>query len=122
MAKAPNQTNIKTNLQNIVELPLASLPTKIAELPNPIVKTQPAASTQTVDYKLYIYNHESGDDPTRWNNMGCVGLGQACPSSKLLAVCPTLDYACEDAWFTRYADKYGGWEGAYQFWLSHHWW
>lgn len=74
--------------------------------------------------KAYIYMHESGNNPERWNSSGCVGLGQACPASKLLAVCPVLtDYACQDAWFTNYATKrYGGWSGAYQFWLAHNWW
>lgn len=75
------------------------------------------------DAKLYIYMHESGNDPKRWNGSGCVGLGQACPASKLTAVCPNLDYACEDNWFTQYAySVYGGWQQAYNHWLNWHSW
>jgi hypothetical protein len=83
----------------------------------------PALTGSDAEYKLYIYQHESGNNPTRANSAGCLGLGQACPGSKLLAVCPTLDYACEDNFFTGYAlSRYGSWAGAYSFWLSHHWW
>jgi hypothetical protein len=74
-------------------------------------------------YKAFIYNHESGNDPTRWNGSGCLGLGQACPASKLLAVCPDMSYACEDQFFTNYANaRYGSWAGAYAFWVAHRWW
>jgi len=83
----------------------------------------PALTGSDAEYKLYIYQHESGNNPTRANSAGCLGLGQACPGSKLLAVCPTLDYACEDAYFTNYAvRRYGSWAGAYAFWISHRWW
>jgi hypothetical protein len=84
-------------------------------------KTYPAQSSNF--YKSYIYMHESGNNPKRWNSSGCVGLGQACPASKLQAVCPTLSYACEDAWFSNYAiSRYGSWAGAYKFWIANHWW
>ncbi len=83
----------------------------------------PALTGSDAEYKLFIYNRESGNNPTRVNGSGCLGLGQACPGAKLLAVCPTLDYACEDAFFTNYANRrYGGWAGAYAFWITHHWW
>jgi hypothetical protein len=87
------------------------------------IKTANAAPKSVSNPKLYIYLKESGNNPTRYNSQGCVGLGQACPGSKLLAACPKLDYACEDAWFTRYAiSRYGSWEGAYRFWVANHWW
>ena len=83
----------------------------------------PALTGSDAEYKLYIYQHESGNNPARANSAGCLGLGQACPGSKLLAVCPTLDYACEDAYFTNYAvRRYGSWAGAYAFWIAHRWW
>lgn len=70
------------------------------------------------DAKLFIYYHESGNDPMRRNSSGCIGLGQACPGSKLLAVCPALDYACEDSYFTGYMQqRYGSWQAAYEFWI-----
>lgn len=68
---------------------------------------------------VYIYMHESGCDPSRWSSNGCFGLGQACPGSKLPC---GADFTCQDAWFTAYASRYGGWEGALAFWQSHHWW
>lgn len=72
-------------------------------------------------YKQYIYQHESGCQTDRWNSSGCYGIGQACPASKI-AHCGT-DFACQDAWFSNYAEqRYGGWAGAYNFWLNNHWW
>lgn len=79
-------------------------------------------------YAAYIYGNESGGhivgncNTGARNAGGCLGIGQACPGSKLLAVCPDLDYACENAFFTSYAGKYGGWAGAYQFWIANGWW
>lgn len=88
-----------------------------------VAPVQSAVNASDSYYKLFIYNHESGNNPTRYNGSGCLGLGQACPASKLLAVCPTMSYACEDAWFTNYAiSRYGSWAGAYSFWISRHWW
>lgn len=80
--------------------------------------------------KLFIYQSESGNDPKKWNGGGCVGLGQACPGSKLLAVCPGLDYGCEDNYFTQYMlGRYHTWENALTFWertdcrpYCGHWW
>lgn len=75
------------------------------------------------DAKSWIYNEESGNNPARWNTSGCLGLGQACPASKLLAVCPSEDYACEDQFFTNYAlSRYGSWGAALAFHLAHGWW
>ena len=80
-------------------------------------------------YAAFIYGNESGGrvpgncNTTITNAEGCVGIGQACPASKLLAVCPNLDYDCQNAFFTRYAiSRYGSWQGAYEFWIAHRWW
>jgi len=71
--------------------------------------------------KAFIYQKESGNNPAAVNSIGCRGLGQACPGSKL--PCSNTDYACQDAWFTNYVmQRYGSWEKAYQFWLQNHWW
>lgn len=69
---------------------------------------------------MFIYMHESGNNPAAVNSSGCRGLGQACPGSKLPC---GADYACQDAFFTNYMlNRYGSWENAKAFWLSHNWW
>lgn len=74
------------------------------------------------EYANYIYMHESGCRLDA-NNGSCIGIGQACPSSKLLAVCPDLNYECQNSFFTSYAiNRFGSWAGAYSFWLQNHWW
>jgi hypothetical protein len=72
-------------------------------------------------YKQYIYQHESGCDTNRYNSIGCYGIGQSCPANKI-AHCGA-DFACQDAWFTQYANsRYGGWQQAYEAWLVQRWW
>lgn len=71
-------------------------------------------------YKDYIYFKESGCRTTAVNSLGCRGIGQACPGTKL--PCGD-DFACQDAYFTNYAmARYGSWENAYNFWLRNNWW
>lgn len=71
--------------------------------------------------KAFIYARESGNNPNATNPNGCYGLGQDC-NGVVRSMCGA-DYACQDAYFTRYAmGRYGSWEGAYAFWQSHHWW
>ncbi len=73
------------------------------------------------DAKSFIYAHESGNNPNATNSQGCYGLGQDC-NGRVRAQCGA-DYACQDAFFTAYANsRYGGWGGALAFWQSHHWW
>lgn len=74
-------------------------------------------------YANFIYMKESGCRLNARNSLGCLGIGQACPGSKLLAVCPTMSYECQNRYFTSYAiSRYGSWAGAYSYWLSHLWW
>lgn len=71
--------------------------------------------------KDYIYSRESGNNPNATNPSGCYGIGQDC-NGVLRAQCGA-DWACQDAYFTSYAERrYGGWEGAYNFWQANHWW
>lgn len=71
-------------------------------------------------YKDFIYMKESSCSPVAINSIGCRGIGQACPGSKL--PCGN-DFACQDKWFSNYAvQRYGSWEKAYQFWLANSWW
>ena len=71
--------------------------------------------------KAFIYAHESGNNPNATNSRGCYGLGQDC-NGVVRNLCGA-DYACQDAYFTRYAmSRYGSWAGALAFWQAHHWW
>lgn len=70
----------------------------------------------------FIYMHESGCRLIAPNGSGCDGIGQACPASKIYNACPNMDYACQNAFFTNYANRYGGWAGAYTFWIANSWW
>lgn len=111
-APAPLKALPDSNLQPVSELAVYVAPV--------VVSTYPSSCS---DPKSCIYSHESGNDPTRYNSSGCLGLGQACPASKLLAVCPTMDYTCEDNWFTGYMEsKYGTWANAWAFWQQNFWW
>lgn len=64
-----------------------------------------------------IYMQESGCNLTATNSIGCIGIGQSCPASKLSNACPDwkTNYDCQNAFFTAYAMGYGGWEQAYNF-------
>lgn len=92
----------------------------------PVVRTvQPAAAPvaplPSNDAKAFIYAHESGNNPSATNPRGCYGLGQDC-NGVVRNMC-AADYACQDAYFTNYANsRYGGWSGAEAFWLTHGWW
>jgi hypothetical protein len=112
------------------EQPQATLTTqpKVEEkapAPVPQPKPQPVQGVTNCGdnvYKQYIYQKESGCRTNAINpNGGACGIGQALPCSKL--PCTLSDFACQDAWFSNYAiTRYGSWEAAYNFWLSHRWW
>jgi hypothetical protein len=74
-------------------------------------------------YANYIYMHESGCRLDAINPIGACGIGQSLPCLKLSSVCPNWrnDYACQNRFFSSYVSRYGGWEGAYNFWLGNQW-
>lgn len=101
------------------------------EQPKPVVKaatTTRTATSSATSYpvsanaaKAFIYARESGNNPNATNPSGCYGLGQDC-NGVLRTMCGA-DYACQDAYFDRYAAaRYGSWEAAYAFWQANHWW
>lgn len=73
-------------------------------------------------YVDYIVKRESGWNPNATNrSSGACGLVQALPCSKV----PGNGYNPVDnlRWATGYANaRYGGWAGAYNFWIKNHWW
>jgi len=73
-------------------------------------------------YVDYIVTRESGWNPNATNkSSGACGLVQALPCSKV----PGNGYDPVDnlRWANGYAQgRYGSWAGAYDFWVSRHWW
>jgi uncharacterized protein YabE (DUF348 family) len=71
-------------------------------------------------YADYLVTRESGWNPNATNkSSGACGLAQALPCSKV----PGNPYNPVDSlnWMNGYVNRYGGWEGAYNFWLTNHW-
>ena len=67
-----------------------------------------------------IVSRESGWNPNATNaSSGACGLAQALPCSKV----PGNGYNPIDSlrWMNTYVSRYGGWEGAYNFWQANHW-
>jgi uncharacterized protein YabE (DUF348 family) len=78
-------------------------------------------------YVDYIVSHESGWAPTKYNygGSGAYGLCQSLPASKMATA--GSDYMTNPItqlkWCNGYAiGRYGSWAGAYNFWISRHWW
>lgn len=94
---------------------------QVAATSIPTQGTASAASGCGSDpYMAYIYQHESGCSTTALNSIGCRGIAQACPGSKLPC---GADFTCQDIWFKAYAiQRYGSTYNAYVFWLGNHWW
>lgn len=68
-----------------------------------------------------IVSRESGWNPNAMNSSsGACGLAQALPCSKVPG--NGLNPVDSLRWMNGYVSgRYGGWEGAYNFWQSHHW-
>lgn len=84
-----------------------------------------AAGISASDYAYvdYIFSRESHWNTAAVSSNGYYGLGQT-NLTKLSSACPNwqTDAVCQTKLFSGYASRYGGWEGAYNFWTSHHWW
>lgn len=75
-------------------------------------------------YQDYVFSHESGWRTDAVNaSSGACGLGQAWPCSKLPCPLTKDGFDCQMSWFNNYAQqRFGGWEGAYNYWVAHHNW
>lgn len=93
---------------------------RIADAASQVVNTLTGTATASADSggaKLWVYMHESGNNPNSQASNGACGLGQALPCSKM--ACSLGDYSCQDAWFTNYmVNRYGTWENAKATWIS----
>ncbi|GAA1913452.1 hypothetical protein GCM10009775_02660 [Microbacterium aoyamense] len=72
-------------------------------------------------YVDYIVGRESGWNPNATNrSSGACGLVQVYPCSKLANA---YDPVVNLGWANNYANgRYGSWAGAYNFWITNHWW
>lgn len=76
-------------------------------------------------YANYIVSRESNWHVTSQNASGAYGLCQALPGSKMASAGGdwTTNPVTQLRWCSGYAQsRFGGWGGAYNFWLSHHYW
>ncbi len=75
-------------------------------------------------YANFIISRESGWRPSAMNPSGAYGLCQALPGSKMASAGGDwqTNPVTQLRWCNGYASRYGGWGGAYNFWLSHHYW
>lgn len=122
-----DQLRIPAPDEQLVDRALPQAAAPVAKTVSTPVKTSARAVVQasypvSADAaKAFIYAHESGNNPNATNANGCYGLGQDC-NGVVRNLCGA-DYACQDAYFTRYAmSRYGSWSGALAFWQAHHWW
>lgn len=119
----PDKTNPLFNIEISKELPIKQLgQTNFSIASTANISVPQAYSVPADEAKAYIYQHESGNNPGAINaSSGACGLGQALPCSKM--PCSLDDYACQDNYFTQYMEqRYGTWDNAYNWWISHKWW
>jgi len=117
------QQKLQEQIEELKKQVKAKKESKIAEAVKPVQVAQAApAPTDSNEAKMFIYMKESGNRTNAINaSSGACGLGQALPCSKM--PCSLSDYGCQDAFFTKYMqNRYGTWENAKAFWLSHRWW
>jgi len=114
---------LQADLQAKKEQKAKDLAVKAEQALQATVSSQKAyATTGCTDAKSCIYFKESGNRTNAINtSSGACGIGQAWPCSKM--PCTLQDYACQDAFFTNYAQtRYNGWENAWAFWQANHYW
>jgi uncharacterized protein YabE (DUF348 family) len=88
-----------------------------------------AAGVAESDYGYvdFIVSHEGGwggATKSNYGGSGAYGICQALPGSKMASA--GADWATNPVtqlrWCSSYANRYGGWAGAYAFWLAHRYW
>lgn len=130
----------RTVMQKVVTKPAVTQIAVIGTSLSGIKGDMALAGISPSDYTYvdYIISHESGWCPTKAQGQygscppysgsvpstGGYGLCQSTPGSKMASA--GADWATNPItqlkWCTGYANRYGGWAGAYAFWIAHHWW
>jgi uncharacterized protein YabE (DUF348 family) len=92
-----------------------------------VIMQQVGIAQTDYGYVDYIISHEGGwAGVTKYNRAGsgAYGICQALPGSKMASA--GGDWATNPVtqlrWCNSYAQKFGGWGGAYDYWISHHYW
>jgi resuscitation-promoting factor RpfB len=88
------------------------------------VMAQAGIASGDYAYANFIISHESGWRVSAANPSGAYGLCQALPGSKMATAGADWQTSAitQLKWCSGYARHYGGWGGAYNFWLAHHYW
>jgi uncharacterized protein YabE (DUF348 family) len=88
------------------------------------VMSQAGIAAGDYAYANFIVSHESGWRVTASNASGAYGLCQSLPGSKMASA--GADWQTNPItqlrWCSSYAAHFGGWGGAYNYWLSHRYW
>ena len=115
LQETQKQLEAKRHAATVYAAELAYVP------PAPVVSNTAPAGCGDNTYANFIYMHESGCRTNAVNEIGACGIGQANPCGKM--GCSLSDYACQNAFFTQYAnDCYGSWYNAYIYWVNHRVW
>lgn len=108
----------KQNTLPQTSLGVISSVSEVAVTPVPVIL---GVNCGTDPYQILVYQRESGCKTDSVNSIGCAGIGQACPGSKL--PCSLSDWDCQNNYFTSYMlSRYGSWAAAWNSETSRGWW
>ncbi len=123
------ETSRKIIQQAIIQAPVPQIVARGATIDINGDKTSimAAAGISAGDYAYanFIISHESGWRPTASNPSGAYGLCQALPGSKMATAGADWETnpIIQLKWCSSYAQRrFGGWAGAYNYWLEHRNW
>jgi uncharacterized protein YabE (DUF348 family) len=122
----------RTVIQTVVVTPPVAQIVAIGKnvnIPQDKLSIMQAAGVSESDYQYvdYIVSHEgswNGAQKSNTAGSGAYGICQALPGSKMASA--GGDWATNPVtqlrWCSGYAQKFGGWAGAYDYWTTHHYW
>ena len=128
VTKKDNKVSRKLIQEAVIEPPVPKVVAKGTTIKINRDKTalMAAAGVSAGDYAYvnYIISRESNWRPTAANPSGAYGLCQSLPGSKMASAGSDwrTNPITQLKWCSGYASRYGGWGGAYNFWLGHSYW
>ena len=80
-------------------------------------------SEADLESAIALIYHESGCRVDAANPSGAYGIPQALPGSKMASAGADwqTNPVTQIKWMAGYVNRYGGWQGAWAFWVAHHW-